>query len=331
MLQQVEPFVPLRKRLLGLLVSVLLVLAYVALTSVMLWATSVYGIAVFFGTPIVWSLALCAWHVWRFGPLDWSALGEILVLQVGMLLVVGFVFLLTRVEGLICLAMAAPLVLAATVAVWAVIAGTYALFRVRRVPPSASGLGIIALLRFSGMEAHYTTPPPPFEVVSEVLINAAPEVVWNNVVTFPELPPPTNFIFRAGIAYPIRARIEGQGPGAIRRCEFNTGAFVEPIEVWDEPRLLQFSVTENPPPMHELNPFGETNPPHLHGFLEAVRGQFELLPQPGGKTLLRGTTWYRHNLYPAAYWRLWSDRLIHAIHLRVLDHIKRTSESVPSS
>ena len=78
--------------------------------------------------------------------------------------------------------------------------------------------------------------------------------------------------------------------------------------------------------MQELNPFGETTPPHLHGFLEAVRGQFELLPQPGGQTLLRGTTWYRHNLYPAPYWRLWSDRLIHTIHMRVLEHIKAVSE-----
>jgi hypothetical protein len=28
------------------------------------------------------------------------------------------------------------------------------------------------------------------------------------------------------------------GPGAVRYCEFSTGAFVEPIEEWDEARLL---------------------------------------------------------------------------------------------
>ena len=39
---------------------------------------------------------------------------------------------------------------------------------------------------------------------------------------------------RAGLAYPMRARIEGSGPGAVRYCEFSTGPFVEPIVTWDE-------------------------------------------------------------------------------------------------
>jgi hypothetical protein len=32
-------------------------------------------------------------------------------------------------------------------------------------------------------------------------------------------------------------------------------------------------------------------------------------------------------MWPAAYWRLWSDYLIHKIHLRVLTHIKTLAES----
>ena len=38
-----------------------------------------------------------------------------------------------------------------------------------------------------------------------------------------------------------------------------------------------------------------------------------------------GTTWYRHNMWPAAYWKLWSDLIIHRIHRSVLEHIKRSS------
>jgi hypothetical protein len=33
-------------------------------------------------------------------------------------------------------------------------------------------------------------------------------------------------------------------------------------------------------------------------------------------------------LWPAGYWRLWSDELIHRIHMRVLKHIKAEAESV---
>ena len=44
---------------------------------------------------------------------------------------------------------------------------------------------------------------------------------------------------------------------------------------------------------------------------------------PGGRTHLEGTTWYALKIHPAAYWHLWSDLLIHQIHGRVLEHIKR--------
>jgi len=134
-------------------------------------------------------------------------------------------------------------------------------------------------------------------------------------------------IFRAGVAYPIRAHLDGVGPGAVRYCEFSTGPFVEPIEVWNEPALLRFRVTENPAPMHEWSPYANVLPKHLHGYFVSKQGQFRLTPLPGGRTLLEGTTWYRHGLWPAEYWRWWSDAIIHRIHLRVLRHIRTLAEA----
>ena len=66
------------------------------------------------------------------------------------------------------------------------------------------------------------------------------------VVAFRELPPPEDWVFHAGVAYPVRAPIDGHGAGALRHCVFSTGAFEEPIEIWDEPRLLKFSVASQP-------------------------------------------------------------------------------------
>src|SRR5262249_54992988 len=74
------------------------------------------------------------------------------------------------------------------------------------------------------------------------------------------------WIFRAGIAYPIRAEIDGNGQGAERRCVFSTGAFVEPIEVWDEPRRLKFAVTSNPAPMPGWTPYPHIEPPICMAF-----------------------------------------------------------------
>ncbi len=42
---------------------------------------------------------------------------------------------------------------------------------------------------------------------------------------------------------------------------------------------------------------------------------------------LCGSTLYHHGLWPASYWRLWSDPIIHRIHDRVLRHIKTLTES----
>jgi len=115
----------------------------------------------------------------------------------------------------------------------------------------------------------------------------------------------------------------------VRRCVFSTGAFIEPIEVWEAPRLLKFSVEQNPAPLEEWTPYEHVTPPHLRGFLVSRGGQFHLVPLPGGRTLLEGTTWYRHTMWPAAYWRLWSDHIIHQIHLRVLRYIALRSMSAP--
>jgi hypothetical protein len=114
--------------------------------------------------------------------------------------------------------------------------------------------------------------------------------------------------------------------GAVRYCEFTTGPFVEPITVWDPPNRLAFNVIEQPEPMHEWSPYEEVYAPHLHDTMLSQRGQFELI-EKDGQTLLRGTTWYTLDLAPGSYWRLWSDFVVHRIHMRVLQHVKDLSET----
>jgi hypothetical protein len=164
------------------------------------------------------------------------------------------------------------------------------------------------------------------QVTTSIEVDAKTEDVWKNVIEFPTLKEPTDFIFKAGIAYPINAEIKGQGIGAIRHCNFSTGSFVEPITIWDEPKLLRFDVVENPATMKELS-FYDINAPHLHDYFVSKQGQFKLTKLENGKTLLQGTTWYYHDIRPAFYWRMWSEYIIHKIHWRVLTHIKATTES----
>jgi len=239
----------------------------------------------------------------------------------------GLALLGLAVEGMFCLVMALPLALPL-----AAFGGSFAYLVQRRhwlndrAPAFLSAL-LVFVPGVQWMEHAAAPVPTVYEVRSAIDVQAPPEKVWKQVVAFAQILPPKEWMFRAGIAYPIRAEILGAGLGAKRRCVFSTGTFVEPIEVWDEPHRLKFSVTSNPAPMEEWTPYAHIEPPHLHGFLVSNGGQFLLTALPSGGTRLEGTTWYRHTLWPAAYWQLWSDAIIHQIHFRVLRHIRDEAEN----
>jgi len=282
-----------------------------------------YGWGLFVALPFclgLFSVLLHSYHE----PRSFSECIGVAVLPISVL---GIVLMAIAIEGLICILMAAPIALAlALLGGWLgfVIQGIH---WGRKHTPAMLSVAILLTPSFFSVE-HFVKPQAGvFEVGSSIEVNAPPERVWQQVVSFAEIPPPQEAIFRAGIAYPIRAEITGRGPGAIRHCVFSTGPFVEPIIVWDEPRLLRFRVTANPAPMNELTPYKHIEPPHLHGYFESHQGQFLLTALPGGRTRLEGTTWYSHTMWPEQYWHLWSDYIIHNIHMRVLRHIKAETES----
>jgi len=282
-----------------------------------------YGWTIFVGLPFAMGFLSALIHSFRQ---EQSLLHCVLVANVTVLLV-GAGFLMFAMEGAICLLMAAPIAFAI-----ATIGGLFGYavqrsFWWRRESPKLFCSVILLVPLAMGLEHKLPPALPLLSVQSSVSVNAIPEKVWQSVVAFSELPPPKELIFKLGVAYPLRAEISGRGAGAVRHCVFSTGPFVEPIQVWDEPRLLKFSVTRNPEPMQEWTPYREVHPAHLDGYLESRAGQFRLVPLEGGRTLLEGTTWYHHHLWPADYWKLWSDHIIHTIHLRVLRHVKELSEA----
>ena len=281
-----------------------------------------YGWGLFVGIPFLSGLLSALLYGYR-GPRSVRSSVGVAVTSVWLasLLLIGL-----AIEGAICIVMAAPL--AGAVAALGGLVG-YGLQRHGPRPRAAGGVcsvAILALPLLLGVETVSAREPAVTPVRTSVIVAAPPQVVWRHVVSFSELPPPQGLLFRSGVAYPTSAHIEGEGVGAIRRCRFSTGDFVEPITRWEEPRLLAFSVASQPAPMRELSPWGSIHPPHLDGFLLSRRGEFRLRALPGGRTLLEGTTWYENRMWPAAYWRLWSDELIHRIHRRVLEHVAREAE-----
>lgn len=292
----------------------------VALLSI--YAFDSYSTALFFGTPIVGgATGAYFYNRWCPRPLAATLLHSMLVV-----LCFSLCFLLFGLEGMLCIAMAAP-IMVPFVLLGALVGHTIAKDQHESGRSNDNGLAgcLLVLPLLAGVET-LVDHTPTFEVMTNVEIDASPERVWECVVSFPEITETPEWFFRLGIACPDRARIEGQGVGAVRHCEFTTGAFVEPITVWDEPSRLAFDVTEQPEPMFELTPYRHIHPPHLDGSFRSTRGEFRLVELADGRTRLEGSTWYQLEIYPHAYWTVWTDALVHRIHKRVLQHIKRIAE-----
>jgi uncharacterized membrane protein YhaH (DUF805 family) len=273
-----------------------------------------YGAALFFGTPVIIGVVLG----FVINRPTVRSLGATLGIVSVSIVMSGAALLLFAVEGALCILMAAPLALGG-----AILGGVVgrSIAQISGVPPYRVAALLLAVPSFSGIEAKWHPHPVRREVVSSIEIDAPPEKVWPHVIGFSELPPPTEAIFRAGIAHPIRARIEGSGVGAVRRCEFSTGPFIEPITRFEPPSRLSFDVREHPLPMKELSPYA-IHPPHLDGYFRSVAGEFRLVRLEGERTRVEGSTWYALDLAPASYWTPLAEWLIHTIHLRVLTHIR---------
>ena len=169
--------------------------------------------------------------------------------------------MLFALEGLVCLLMAFPI--AGAIAVLGALVGR-AIATHTQVHAGPGGRDDARAARLRGRRGEARAAAAAPGDVGRRDRRAASKV-WTNVIGFSELPPPAEWLFQTGIACPMRARIEGSGVGAVRHCEFSTGAFVEPVTVWEPGKRLAFDVAAQPPAMKEWSPYRAVHPPHLDG------------------------------------------------------------------
>lgn len=301
-----------RSALLGVVSSILLGGAGILVT---IFIIDSYGVAIFVLIPF--ALGLVSAYV--FNSRGARSSGETLGVAYTALLLLGATLILFALEGVICVAMALPL--SVPIVGFGGVLGREIALRFSR---SSFGAASCLLLFPAAWTVDAILPRTTvYEVTTAIEIEVPPEEVWNRVVAFDEIHEPPEWFFRLGIARPIRARVEGEGIGAVRYCEFSTGSFVEPITVWDEPYRLAFDVRSQPASLQELSPYRNVKAPHVDDFFRSTRGEFRLVRLKNGNTQLEGTTWYQLNIYPLFYWRPISEWLVSRIHSRVLRQIKR--------
>ncbi len=152
-------------------------------------------------------------------------------------------------EGVICIVMMLPLAL--PIVVLGLMVGYLIVEYGPGQPGELTRLPLILILlavlpAMTGAE-HIVKPEPLlFTCETSIVVDASPEASGGMWSASPTLIRQTSGFSDTGLGYPLCARIEGTGVGAVRHCEFSTGAFVEPIEVWDEPGSAVRSDEQSP-------------------------------------------------------------------------------------
>ena len=174
-----------------------------------------YGPVLFLGAPFVLGVLTAVIHNFS-GAKTYRSTIQVAIVSVTA---AGGALMLFALEGAVCIGMAFSLALPLTVG-----GATLGWALVQAGRPSVMDLSLtLAALPALVFVEPYVASVGSFEVVTRIEVEAPPEAVWPHVIQFAELPEPEEWLFRTGIAYPVRARIEGTGVGAVRTCEFSTG------------------------------------------------------------------------------------------------------------
>jgi hypothetical protein len=146
-----------------------------------------YGWSLFVGLPFclgLYSVLIYGYHAPR-------GIGSCIAVSMLSTVFLGLAMVALAFEGAICVAMAAPLM--AILAMLGAVVG----YVVQRVPRSAANIPttllilLLSIPALMGAEYRSEPEPPLVAVRTSIDIDAPPDRVWQHVVAFSELPPPT--------------------------------------------------------------------------------------------------------------------------------------------
>jgi len=273
----------------GVLAGVAIIVAAVLVSAL---AMGSYGWSLFVSTPFLVGVTT-GYLANRRLLLSWGATVR-LVLVAAALGTAALVAL--ALEGIVCILLAAPLG-----AVAALVGGAAGRAAARAVHGGVRPLASLALLpALFALEA--AVPPAlPITGAASLEVAAPPAAVWAALTGGGAIAGSPGLVGAAGLAYPLRGRLLGEGVGAVRLGEFSTGTARERVTEWVPGRRLAFAVLSQPPAMEEMSPYRRVRSPHVHGYFDTAATAFTLTPLPGGRTRLGVEARHTLRVEPALY------------------------------
>ena len=209
----------------------------------------------------------------------------------------GIALVLVALEGIVCIAMAAPLGIG-----FAWVGGEAGRAMALRKSLSEADVPCLALLPLMFAVENVLPPATTFETDQTIEVHAPPEAVWRSILSTDPVEGPLALPFRLGVAYPLRGEVIGEGVGAVRRGEFSTGTAVERMTEWEPNRKLAFVVVDDIPAIRELSPYEHVHAPHVVGYFRTISTSFELVRRSDGHTDILERTSHELRLDPVPYW-----------------------------
>jgi len=158
------------------------------------------------------------------------------------------------------------------------------------------------------------------EVATRVYFGASPEVAWDRILFYEEVPGRAPFPLRAFMPSPVHTEGAKDSVGSRVRCVYNRGYLIKRITMVNRPRRIRFEVTEQ-----RLG---------IEGCVVALGGSYEIEPSGEGSEFTL-TTRYMAHLHPRALWRPLEQLVAGQLHRHVLKGmgaaVMQTPEAVASS
>lgn len=302
----------------GVIAGVAIIVAAVLVSALTLGA---YGWGLFVTTPLV--VGMTTGYIANRRILRSNASTVNYVMLAGAL--GGMALLMLALEGLMCIILIAPLGLLAS------ILGGWVGRAIARVGHhrGAALMSVAVLPLVFTLEAAMP-PVVPIDTSETIEIAAPPEAVWNTITGDQTIGLSPGWPGVAGLAYPLRGKLIGEGVGTRRIGYFSTGLADERVTAWEPGRLLAFTVLSQPPAMEEMSPYRKVHAPHLYGYVVTGDTRYVLMPLPNGGTRLTLEATTILHIDPIAYWEPIARWAFRTNVRRVLASTKRQAENAPS-
>lgn len=303
----------------GVLAGVAIIVVAVLISALTLGS---YGWSLFVATPFLVGVTTGYLANRRF-LMSWGATAKLVLVAAAL---GTFALVALALEGLVCILLAAPLG-----AIAALVGGAAGRTVARAAHGGGQPLASVALLpALFALEA--AVPPVlPIAAHASIEVDAPRDAVWGALTGGGTITSGAGLIGAAGLAYPVRGRLLGDGIGAIRLGEFSTGTARERVTEWVPGRRLAFMVLTQPPAMEEMSPYRRVHSPHVQGYFETGTTGFTLVSLPGGRTRLDIEAQHVLRIEPVLYWEPLARLAIRMNLSRVLTDLKEKAEEAGES